>query len=61
MIENEIRDLEAILASGAEEIYVDGERTRFDLDQVRRRLRELRRQTDPAIQPRMAQIDLSGF
>ena len=59
--ETEIAQLEAILNAGTSDVTVDGVRTTFDLDSVRRRLAELRRKQDATKRPRAAQIDLSGF
>lgn len=60
-IADQIAELEAILDAGASEVTVDGQRVRYDLDSVRRRLAELRRQQDATKRPRASQIDLSGF
>jgi hypothetical protein len=42
-IDEQIAQLEQIMNTGATHISVDGVSTRFDLDQVRQRLRELYR------------------
>jgi hypothetical protein len=57
----EISDLEAILNTGASEVYVDGQKVVYDLDQVRRRLSELKRQQDGSRRPRTSTINLSNF
>lgn len=60
-IDQEIADLEAILNAGATSMFTDGQKATWDLDQVRRRLGELRRRKDHMRRPRIATIDLSGF
>ncbi len=60
-VETEIAELEAILNTGATGVAVDGQKTTWDLNQVRRRLRDLRRQKDHMTRPRVSTIDLSGF
>ena len=60
-VETEIAELEAILNAGATSTFVDGQKVTWDLDQVRRRLRELRRQLEPNRRPRIASIELSHF
>ena len=60
-VETEIAELKAILNCGATSTFVDGQKVTWDPDQVRRRLRELRRQLEPNRRPRIAAIGLSGF
>jgi len=60
-VETEIAELEAILNAGATSTFVDGQKVTWDGDQVRRRLRELRRQKEPNRRARIAAIDLSHF
>jgi hypothetical protein len=59
--ETTIADLEAILDAGGSRVTVDGLSVQYDLDQVRKRLAELRRSQDAAKRPRVATIDLSNF
>jgi len=60
-VETEIAELVAILSAGAASTLVDGQKVTWDLDQVRRRLRELRRRREPNRRPRIAAIGLSKF
>lgn len=60
-VETEIAELEAILNTGASSTGVGTQRVTWDLDQVRRRLAELRRELDHTRRPRIATIDLSNF
>lgn len=57
----EIAELEVVLNVGAKSVAVDGIKTDYDLDQVRRRIRELKAEQDPAARPRVAQVDMRGF
>jgi len=59
--ETEIAKLEAILNEGASRVTVDGMTVQYDLDDVRRRLNELKAKQDATKRPRAASIDLSGF
>jgi hypothetical protein len=59
-LEGEIARLEDILNTGAETIVVDGVQTRFNVEAIRQRLRDLYRQRDG--RGHVAKIDLSrGF
>jgi len=60
-VASEIAELEAILNTGASSVFVNGQKVTYDLSQVRRRLRELRRQLDPSKRPTVATIDLGNF
>ncbi len=57
----EIAELEAILNTGVSSVFVDGQKVTYDLQAVRRRLLELKRQQDPACRPPTATINLGGF
>jgi hypothetical protein len=56
--QEQIDQLESLLATGAESVTVDGVTTRVNLDQVRQRLRELYRTQD--VRNQAQQIRLSG-
>lgn len=60
-VATQIAHLEAILDTGASEVFVDGQKVVYDLDAIRSRLAELRREQDHMRRPRSATIDLSGF
>lgn len=60
-LETDIAALEEALNTGATEIFVDGQKVSLSLPEIRRRLRELKRQQQPGRRPRIATIDLSGF
>ena len=60
-VAEQIENLEAILNEGVTEVFVDGQKTVYDLDAIRRRLTELRRQQDTTRRPRTASIDLGNF
>lgn len=60
-VADDIAALEEILSIGATEVYVDGQKTVYDLDQVRRRLSELKRQQNGSRRPRTSSINLSNF
>lgn len=60
-IQEQITTLEGILGRGQSEIDVDGTRVKHDLEEVRRRLNELKRLQNTATRPRVAQINLGGF
>ena len=59
----EIARIKAVLNTGAEEVVVDGQRTKFDLAALRQRLRELEADDDASAvkRPRAATIHLGGF
>lgn len=58
---SQIADLESILDAGATSVFVDGQKVTYDLDGIRQRLAELRRQQDQMRRPRTATLDLSNF
>jgi len=60
-IDQEIAELEAILNTGATSTGVGDQRVTWDLDEIRRRLAELRRQQDHTTRPRIMTMDLSNF
>jgi hypothetical protein len=57
-IDEQIADLESLLNSGAESVIVDGVTTRFNLDQVRQRLRDLYREKNH--RPQALTVRMSG-
>lgn len=57
---SQIAAIEAILDEGARSVSTDGLSVSYDLDALRRRLEELRRQQDATRRPRVAGIDLSN-
>lgn len=60
-LETDIAALEAVLSSGASSVFVDGQKVTYDLESIRKRLNELRRQRSAATRPGILNIDLSGF
>jgi hypothetical protein len=57
-----IAEIEAILNTGVSSATVDGQAVTYDLDQLRRRLRELKASDDDATKrPTSLKINLSGF
>lgn len=57
-IDDQIEALEKILNAGATSVSVDGQSVTYDLDMVRKRLNELKRQADPSKKPLVASINL---
>ena len=59
-LSSEIAAIEATLNEGARSVSTDGLSVQYDLNALRRRLEELRRQQDATRRPRVAGIDLSN-
>lgn len=60
-VAEQITKLEAILDSGTRQVTTDGLTVAYDLEEVRRRLTQLKQQQSPNTRPRLASIDLSNF
>jgi hypothetical protein len=60
-LDQQICDLESLLASGAESVTVDGVTTRFNLAMARQRLRELCRQRDRKRNPFLTIRQAGGY
>lgn len=60
-LQTQIDELEELLNAGATDIGIGQQRVSIDLDQVRKRLAELKRQQSAAVRPRIASINLGNF